>query len=299
MPYAITCATLIKNTGHSDCSVNYGKDTMHILVPRGTEIATATLAETLATWTTGINAVSASRFRPLMPAWRSEFTQDEPVFQTGDYGDEEYLYTNANKDTFYLKGSRITPKLNSNYQSLSNGQWAAYIVTSNGYIKGKTTDGVKFLPINVSFRMLPQRKNTDAEGAELAYTIRVDSVDDWNLYGAAVKPTAWNPKTDLEGLLDVNLSVNGTPSGTAIEIDVKTDLNDLGVSGFAVGDFLFYKTSDGTAQTPESMTASTTVAGRYAFVFTALVTGTVTLKAPSAASIKGYESTGAVAFTIS
>ena len=84
-----------------------------------------------------------------------------------------------------------------------------------------------------------------------------------------------------------------------IIVDVKTDLNDVGVTGFAVADFLFYKTSDDSAQTPDSMTESSTVAGRYTFVFTAAVTGYVTLKAPSAASKKGYESTGSVAFTIS
>lgn len=296
--YAITCDTLIKNTGNSDCSVLYGYDKKHILVPRGTEIADADTAALLATWTTGINAASSSRYRPLMSSWRIEPTQDEPVFQPGAEGAEEYLYTNANKDTFYLQGSRITPVLNSNYQSLNNGQWAAYIVTSNGYIKGKSIDGTKFLPIDVDFRMLPQRKATDSEGPELAYTVRMDSTDDWNLYGAAIKPSSWNPLTDLEGLLDVDLSISGTPTSTEIIVDINTNLNDVGVTGFAVADFLFYKTSDDTVQTPDSMTESTTVDGRYTFVFTALVSGYVTLKAPSAASQQGYESTGSVTFTI-
>lgn len=296
MAYPITCSTLIKNTGESSCSVNYGKDVKHILVPRGTEISTAANAILLATWTTGINAVSASRYRPIMTSWRSEFTQDEPVFQTGDYGAEDFLYVTSAKDVFYLQGSKITPKFNANMQSLSNGSWAVYTVTSNGYIKGKTVDGVKFLPIPCTFRMLPQRKNTDAEGAELAYTIRMDSTDDWNLYGAAVKPTDWNPKTSLTGLLDVNLAIVGTPSATEVVVSVLTDLNSDAVSTFAVGDFLFYKTSDDTAQTPESMTV---VNGVYTFVFTSAVGGYVNLKAPSAASIKGYESTGSVTFTIS
>ena len=62
------------------------------------------------------------------------------------------------------------------------------------------------MPFDCSFRVLPQNKATDAQGAHLPYTVRLTSYEDWNVYGTAVKPSTWNPLTDLEGLLDVNLT---------------------------------------------------------------------------------------------
>lgn len=298
MAYEITCSTVLKNTGQSDCVIVPGFDQMHILVPRGTEIATETAAKTLSTWTNLIKAAVGTRIFPLPASVKQEFTQDEPVYEALSQGAESYLYTNTSKDTFYIDSEIVTPQFNINAQALNNGVWACYVVTSNGYIKGKSVDGTKFLPMNCQFRVLPQRKATDAEGPHLPYTLRLDSYEDWNLYGAAVKPTEFNPLTDLEGLLDVNLATSGTPSSSEIIIDVTTDLNSIGVTGLAVGDFSFLKDSDGSTQTPDSMTESTTVNGRYTFDFTGLVTGTVDLVAASALTVAGYESTGSISYTI-
>lgn len=298
MAYPITCSTVLKNIGQSDCVIVPGFDQMHILVPRGTEIADQSTAETLSTWTNLIKAAVGTRIYPLPASVKQEFTQDEPVYESLSQGAESYLYTNTSKDTFYIDSQIVTPQFNINMQALNNGVWACYVVTSNGYIKGKSTDGTKFEPMNCTFRVLPQRKATDAEGPHLPYTLRLDSYEDWNEYGTAIKPTTWNPLTDLEGLLDVDLTISGTPSSTEIIVDVKTNLNEIGVTGLAIGDFSFIKASDSSAQTPDSMTESTTVNGRYTFVFTAAVTGSVDLAAASALTVAGYESTGSESFTI-
>jgi len=296
--YAVSCSTVLKNVGLSDCVMNAGFDQMHILVPRGFSIATKTLAETLSTWTDAIKAAVGSRIYPLAPSVKQEFSQDEAVYEALSQGAEAYLYTNTLKDTFYISAELITPTFNSNMQHLNNGVWACYIVTSTGMILGKSSDGIKFEPFNCSFRVLPQRKATDAEGAHLPYTLRLESYADRNLYGAVVQPTDWNPLTSLEGLLDVNLTLVGSATATDIVVDVKTDLNAIGVTGLAAADFSFIKASDGTAQTPTGMTESTTVNGRYAFTFAAAVTGSVNLVAASALTVPGYESTGSLSFTI-
>ena len=291
MSFEITCSTIIENTGQSDCVLNVGYDVGHILVPRGTEIDTEANAKLLATWTTLIQADSGSRAYPLPMSVKQEYTQDEPVYEALSQGAETYLYTNTSKDTFFIDSQIVTPKFNSNMQSLNNGVWAAYTVTSNGYIKGKTTDNTKFLPINCSFRVLPQRKATDAEGSHLPYTLRYDDYEDWNLYGAAVKPTAFNPKTDLEGLLDVDLAVSGTPNATTLIITASTDLNAKAVTGLVLADFTF--TDSGT---PDSVTESPD--GTYTFTDIDLATGSADLKSPSAMTTEGYESTGSVSWTI-
>jgi hypothetical protein len=291
MAFEITCSELIKNTGQSDCSVDVGFDMGHILVPRGTEIATETAAKTLSTWTTLIQADSGTRIYPLPMSVKQEPTQDEAVYETLSQGAEAYLYTNTSKDKFYISNRIITPQFNINMQALNSGNWACYVVTSNGYIKGKSTDGTKFLPMNCDFRVLPQQKATDAEGAHLPYTVRLDDYEDWNLYGAAVKPTAFNPKTDLEGLLDVDLAVSGTPNATTLVITVATDLNSKAVTGLVLADFVFTDsgTPDSVAEDPD---------GTYTFTDTDLATGSADLKAPSAMTTTGYESTGSVSWTI-
>lgn len=294
MAYEITCSELKKNTGISNCVIVPGFHKKHIFVPRGTEIDSEDLAKTLSTWTTLTQAGWASRALPLPGAVKPEFVADEPVFEDLGEGNEAYVSTNTSKDTFYINAEIVTPQYNANIQALNNGVWACYIVTSNGYIIGKSTDKVKFLPFNCSVRVLPQNKATATEAAHLGYTVRLESYEDWNLYGAAVKPTEFNPLTDITGLLDVNLELAESATALKAVIDVKTDLNADGVTSLAIGDFSFLKDSDGSAQTPESMTESATVDGRYTFVFTALVDGTVDLVAASALTESGYESTGSI-----
>lgn len=291
MSFQITCSSLIENTGHSDCNVDVGFDIGHVFVPRGTEIDTEANAKLLATWTTGIQADAGSRWFPVPPSVKQEFTADEPVYESLAQGKEQYLYTNTSKDRFFISANTLTPKFVSNLNSLNNGVWAAYIITSNGYVKGKTTDDTKFLPINVDIRVEPQRKATDAEGAHLPYTVRLVDYQDWNVYGAIVKPTAFNPVTDLEGLLDVDLAVSGVPTSSELIITVATNLNAVAVTGLVLADFAFT-----TSGTPDSVAESPN--GTYTFTDTDLASGSVTLKSPSAMTTTGYESTGSVSFTI-
>lgn len=294
MSFQITCSTVLKNVGQSDCNVDVGFDIGHIFVPRGTEIDTEANAKLLATWQTGIQAAVGTRFYPLPPSVKQEFTGDEPVYETLAQGAESYLYTNTSKDRFFINANILTPTFIGNMNALNNGIWAAYIYTSNGYIKGKTTDDTKFLPIDVDVRIEPQRKATDAEGAHLPYTVRLVDYKDWNETGAIIDPS-FTPSTDLEGLLDVDLAVSGTPTAIEIIILATTNLNGIAVTGLVVGDFLDLK-ADGTEQAPASVTESPD--GTYTFVNVAQVTGSMSLQIPETMTTEGYESSGAVSFTV-
>ncbi len=290
MSFEIICSELIKNTGKSGCNVDVGFDVGHILVPRGTEIDTETNAKLLATWQTLIQADVGTRIYPVPASVKQEFTGDEAIYEALSQGQEQYLYTNTSKDRFFIGATLLTPKFVSNMNSLNNGIWAAYIYTSNGFIKGKTLDDTKFLPIDVDLRVEPQRKATDAEGAHLPYTIRLKDYKDWNENGAIVNPS-FNPSTDLEGLKDVDQAVSGTPDATELIITVATDLNAIAVVGLVLADWVFTDsgTPDSVAESPD---------GTYTFTDTDLATGSADLLAPSAMTTEGYESTGSVSWTI-
>ncbi len=294
MSFQITCSTVLKNTGQSDCNVDVGFDVGHIFVPRGTEIDTEANAKLLATWQTGIQAAVGTRFYPVPPSVKQEPTADEPVYEPLSQGAEAYLYTNTSKDRFFISANILTPKFVSNMNALNNGIWAAYIITSNGFIKGKTIDDTKFLPINVDIRVEPQRKATDAEGAHLPYTVRLVDYKDWNELGAIIDPS-FNPSTDLEGLLDVDIAVSGTPSATEIIALLTTNLNAIAVTGLVVADFLILK-DNGDEQAPSSVTESPD--GTYTFVCVGQVDGSISLQIPSAMTTEGYESSGAVEFDV-
>ena len=296
--YAITCVDLFKNTGTPTCQIVAGFHKMHIFVPRGQSIATKELAETLATWIDLRKTTKSIRFLPFPPTDKRDITQNAPVYETLDQGSEDFLYVNVGKDVFYLPSELSIPEFNSNLQTLSGGVWDCYIVTSSGYILGMSKDGVKFLPFPCKVRVLPETKGTDSESAKINYSVRLDSAKDWNETGKAIKLVDGNPLTDITGLRDLDLSVIGTPTAIEVVVDVKSNLNAVGRTGAAVDDFEFLKDSDGSVQTPASMTPHATVEGRYTFVFVALETGTVGLISAATFSIDGYEGTDPAVITI-
>lgn len=291
MSFEITCTTSISNTGHSECSVDVGFDVGHVFVPRGTEIDTEANAKLLATWTTGIKDVANTRWYPFLMSVKQEFAEDESVYEEMSQGKDEYLYTKTAKDRFFLPARLMTPKMVKNLRSFNDGTWAAYIITSNGYIKGKSIDGVKFLPIDVELQVEAQAKGTDSTGAHLPYTVRMETYTDWNDYGEVVKPTAFNPQVELQGLRDVDLAVSGVPNATTLVITVATDLNAKAVTGLILADFVFTDsgTPDSVAETPD---------GTYTFTDTDLATGSADLVAAASLSTGLFESTGSVNWTI-
>lgn len=287
----VTCSTVINNTGQSDCSVDIGYVIGHVLAPRGTSFATTDAAKILANWTTLIQADSGTRIYPIPPSVFQEFTPNEAQYETLSRGNEYFLYTLMNKDRFKISAKLMTPIFLENMESLNNGIWGVFEITSNGYIIGKTSDGTTFEAVDADVRIEQQDKATSEAGAHLPYTVRIVNADDRTNFVSWVKPTAWNPATDLEGLLDVNLAVSGTPSATELIVTASTALNAKAVTGLVLADFLFT-----TSGTPDSVNESPD--GTYTFTDTDLASGSVSLKAPSAMTTPGYEVVEPVAFVI-
>lgn len=290
----VECATELKNTGLSKCSVDTGFVIGHILVPRDTEFDTKALAQDVANWQTGIQAAVGSRFFPLAPSIIQEPTPNEAVYQELSQGKQKFLYTKVGKDLFKLDSELMTPLFLQNIESMNNGIWAVYEYTSTGHILGKSIDGIKFLPRYATVHIEQQDKGTPEAAADLPYTVQLVNDKDRTDFVAWIEPD-FNPATDLEGLMDVDIAVTGTPTSSEIVVKLTTALNNIPVDGFVVDDFLILK-DNGDTQDPDSLVEDPD--GTYTITATSQADGTISLQIPSAMTTEGYESSGAVEFDV-
>lgn len=90
---------------------------------------------------------------------------------------------------------------------------------------------------------------------------------------------------ELLRIVDVELTIVGSPSATTIVVDAKIKCTGQPLNGLALADFVL-KTTAGVTQV---ITSFTEVDGRYTLTDTDFVTGTLTLKPPSTLSIQAYE----------
>lgn len=287
--FTVDCTVNISETGKPACGLDVGRVVGHILCAQGTEFATGDLAKLLANWTTLIQANTAY---PIPLSWKQEYAQNEDQEVTGSGGKTKVLYSLVGKDKFYIPYDILTNDYVANLKSLNNrGNWGVFDVTENGYIGGKSSDGTKFQAIDANVRFLSRNKASDEDGGDMPYTVQYDSVDDKDLYGQHIKPTDFNPKTDLDGLLDVDLAIVGNPTASTLVVTAKTALNGIPVSDLVLGDFLFT-----TSGTPDSVAESPD--GTYTFTDTDLSSGSISLQIPASMTAKGYKSSGAVSFTV-
>jgi len=292
----LTCGANLGNTGLQNCKENFGYWKRLILAPADSFIDTQENALLDATWETKINDDVAVRFYPLPENGLFEPEQEATVYEELMAGKKEFI--REGKDRF--TSSLINISLH-NHKELRkhNGRsnLGVFILTSEGYILGYTDDGVKLYPLSLDeFRV---EKRTIATGENIDRTKLYVSFSDssqWNDRGAWVKPTAFNPITDLLGIKDVKLTVtNQTTSGATVRVVGFSD--NIGVENLVLADFVLV-TSAGAAV---SITSVTEIGdGYYTLVFTALAGGHVLdLENQPAMTTKGYETLDSVTFTIS
>lgn len=92
----------------------------------------------------------------------------------------------------------------------------------------------------------------------------------------------------LERIVDVDVTVVGTPSSTEIVVDVKVSCDGTPVTGLVTADFLLLE-ADGDEHTITSATESSDTPGRYTLVGTGFVDGTITLAPAADLSVLAYE----------
>lgn len=233
----LSCGDNAGNTGKQNCFENFGQDELLIIVPDTFEIATKVLAETEATWITAINAATATRAYPLFIHFNAEFEQEGRVSEDGWAGKAETVRAGKNKATFTLENiSFYNHKELRKHNNRTN--LAYYKVSSNGYIKGWSKDGVKFLPLPLSDFYVNDRNNSDGSNIDrTSVSIEERDGSKWNDTGAWVKPSAFDPLL-LDGIKDV--SITGTLAATSSTVTVEGASDGIGVVGLVAANFNLY-----------------------------------------------------------
>ena len=222
------------NTGRQTSVESFGTDDLIILVPDSTEIATKTLANTEATWTTLFNAAIATRGYPLFGHFNAEFDQEGAVDEEGWNGMSDTVRDGKLKAKFIMENISFY-----NHKELrkhnSRTELAYYKVTSQGYIKGWSDDGIVFKPFPLSKFNVNYRNDSDGSVIDrTSVSIEEKDGSKWNDDGVWVKPTAFDPLL-LEGIKDC--TITGTLGATAATITVRGASDLVGVVGLLAANF--------------------------------------------------------------
>jgi hypothetical protein len=284
MAYEKSCTTVQRNTKKPNCIEDIGYVYLDIFVPRGTEIATQVLAETLATWRDLINAAKSDRAYPLTKYFITEVAKNEDVFETGNGNQQAYITTNPGKSKYSIKVDSIC--YSQKVETLNNGSWSSYRVTSTGGIMGlrDTPDGLKFLPIPVFVRVGSLEEGTPTTKWKQPITVYAENPTLFDKRGVVIYPTAFDPMTQLEGIDDVVIAAVSAPTTTTWVVSVKNACDLTPVSGLVKTDFVI---DTNTALSDISETSD----GVYLMTYSTHATGaiTVNLKNQPAMTTKYYE----------
>lgn len=247
----IDCGSNIGNTGLQDCVEDFGGWDSIIECPADAEIDTQANAILEATWVTKLNAAKNARFYKLFSNFIVEPNSEEPIIQTGTYGDEEIAREGKSRLNIQLKRISL---YNHKELRTHNGQKGRgfYVITKNGYILGRSIDETKFLPIPLTKLYIGEQ--TVPLGETFPRTqVQIEwEKTYWNDQGVWVKPTAFDPSL-LDGVKDVRLS--GTVGVTGMTLRVAGAADDEGFAGLIAANFNFV--NDSAPLTPIAVTVAT------------------------------------------
>lgn len=296
MSYNTTSATANRgNTGAQQFTGNTGKHRFLVAVPKGTTIATKTLALTVGTWTANINTSADVRWYPLMPIVDAKPTQGEAKFQEFDFGYKAFV-DNGKLDIIYTLDEMSTYNKNQ-LNKLTLGDFDFYIGTDKNKILGWSDDDAIFNPFTVDFfTVLPETMNTGSETAHVNVQIRFTNVEQFNKYDVAIDPMVdsetpvnWYISLNFKGIKDLIATPSaGTASGFVLDL---RGFDGVAYRAAVAGDVLIYKSTAPT--TPITCTGLTesAVPGVYAATYATQTGGTfsIGLKDQPSATTKWVE----------
>jgi hypothetical protein len=285
---------LFGNTGLQNFAGDVGVDRIMVLVPRGTTIATKTLAETLATWTNGQNAAQASRWFPIQNIVDAEKPDPDRVYKETGFGFKFFVKNNKPTFKYMLAPQSIYNKTQLNKLSLQS--WDVYIVTIKNFILG-WVNGAEFLPYTTDFVLVtPATSITGTEGEYIWIEVQFSDIDQFNKYQAAINPTvdseapvAWYPTLELTGIKDlISVPTSGTTSGFTLEL---VGFDGTPYNGAVKEDIAIYKGTSVTPITCTALTPSGNSDGKYTATYATQTAGTfhIGLLAANVATTKGFE----------
>lgn len=245
-----------------------------------------------------IEAIQNKDLIPLPSVIAREGADEGAVYEQTPYGSlvvrdgrmEEKILITSNSD------------LHKRLRTLkSAGEYSIIYAFDSGAIKMYRPKGTTELrPFSMQFINTEyQRPNDGSVGSKtpihLSYRNPTEHEDD-----AVLLVPSWDPE-DLEALKDVKLTVVSATSTKIVFTAMRDHINSAvsvenPVLGLDKAD-LTLLTGAGASQTITTLTYDATTK-QYSINGTGLVSGTLDLKLPSLMTLKGYESTGAVAVTV-
>ena len=287
----ISCVTSLGNTGLAQCLDNLEYDARLIFTTDSFEFASEADAQDQTKYEDAINAGTMFPmpiFDEVEPAIEDDVEQELATGITLFVREGKY----GGIGRFQLALCNLA-KLRTFNEVLGR----AFIVTGNGKIYGTSPDGTKFKGFKLSKFHISGLKGSDGSTVrfvELRYQFKnINEMADF----PAVPELTWDP-LDLLGVVDVTVSVSSSSSSEVVLSLARTCDNEA-VTGLVEADFTILD-SGSSEQLPANSFADNGD-GTYTFGFSPVLgadTYSANLKAPSAQTTGGYESTAAAAFTI-
>lgn len=273
-----------KNTGALAQKLE-GVTTRHSLATLEQEFDTVTAAKTLATWNTQIAE------KKIIPSYQIEELEVSDTEDTYFEGNSRYLTKTGEK----IRTFKCFLDLHSHnaIKSYNDKKMRVYEFTDNNEIKAISLDGVKIKGQSVTVRV---GKRVDPMADKPAYTPITLIYGDHNELednGAVLEPT-WSPSTDINGILNVALTLVSA-SSTSLKFKATVVAGGDNVTSLETADVTL-KTALGVAITHSFVSADAN--GVYELTGTGFAnTNKIDLNGVVQQTEATYESTGALSVT--
>lgn len=271
-----SCDYSLQNTGLPNCNYVLKYAIAAMLVPMRDSAGTA---NKIASGATVNDAYILGKFNDTDKTQRFYYlknlknanigTPAEPVYQTFDDNSKVKIDNGITSASFIFAAS--SPTFLSKMQSFECEQMGIYFIDKEGYIIG-IASGNDLLPIEIAQNSMNSQPTYGTPTTTYQITTSFDwaqSVDHGDVR-AWENTVNWSSST-IASLLDVSGLLSGGVAQTTFTVDLFYDYgslnNKLPAEGLVIGDFSLYNETDAASITLTTVTESTTVAGRYVFVY--------------------------------
>jgi len=282
---ALDCAEDVQNIGRSACKKLPQAFKGFIKTPLGWTIsADATQQE----WQDALLALS-DRIYLFPDAYDFEQQSEETVFATSGLGKQ--VFVRQGEYRFEIKFQENLEIHKAMYSHLNSGGGILPIDLENKliYTSQDNGDTIKGFTLNNFIPKKLQFGSGSEPSVSPIYFSFKDSTE-FDKFGFQLDFSTL--LLNLVPVTTVKLAIVGTPTDTEIQVSVKSTLDNVALLALVQDDFVV---STGSV----SGVTDSDNDGIYVIAGTGFTSGTVNLVSASALSVPGFESTGAVAFTVS
>jgi len=234
-----------------------------VLVPKGEYFATDTLAKVEANWLDNINSVDSLRWRVLPLQYDVEPTKEDDVYATSSTGNVAFVRAGKTTIKYMVK---VTPFVMSQLNNLNGTDFDLFIITSNGFITGYSSDGTKFQPFSLqNFRVEGDTSVDLLSMIPIVWTY--EDPTQWNSQASFIQPLkegspdVWNPRDVKDPKAITTIVTLGTTSGFTIYLE---GYDKVPFTGAVKEDIVVKDTTTGVLTALTTLTEDADTSGLYA-----------------------------------